>query len=163
MKVPRASEDQKSERLNGAWMQLRQGDPRSQVVCRVAQEYALSRRQAYRLVRQAEHLQEPISRGAAKLKFTVKLAPALIRGVRTSATKKCLSNSEVVSQALGAQIPASGTFPGSVSAPCGETTAIDLDLVEKLASIGCTVQEIGAVVGASQDLSKVCARSGAGF
>jgi len=150
MNVPRASEDQKAERLNSARIQLRQGDPQSQVVRRLAQDYALSQRQAYRYVRAAQHLQEPLARGAAKLKFTVKLAPALIRGVRELATKKRWSNSEVVSQALLAQTLPSGTFPGSVNAPSRETTAVDLDLVEKLASIGCTAEEIGAVVGTSQ-------------
>ena len=149
MKMPRASEDQKAERLNCARLQLRQGAPRSQAVRRLAQDCSLSQRQAYRYLQPAQHLKEPISRGEAKLKFTVKLAPALIGGVRKSARKKRLSNSEVVSQALLAQILPSETVPGSVRAPGRETTAIDLDLVEKLASIGCTLEEIGAVVGAS--------------
>jgi len=61
-----------------------------------------------------------------------------------------LSNSEVVSQALHAQIQPSGTFPSTVSGHGRETPAIDLDLVEKLASIGCTEKEIDATIGASQ-------------
>jgi len=150
MKRPRASDDQKAERLNCARIQLRQGGPRSQAVQRLAQDYSLSPRQAYRYLEHAQHLQEPISRGEAKLKFTVKLAPALIRGVRKSATKKHWSNSEVVSQALLAQTPRGGTLPGSVSAPGHQKTPIDLDLVENLASIGCTLEEIGTVVGISQ-------------
>ena len=80
MKMPRASEDQKAERLNCARLQLRPGAPRSQAVRRLAQDCSLSQRQAYRYLQQAQHLQEPISRGEAKLKFTVKLAPALIGG-----------------------------------------------------------------------------------
>ena len=150
MKRPRASDDQKAERLNCARIQLRQGDPRSQTVQRLAQDCALSRRQAYRYLEQAQHLQEPVSRGKAKLKFTVKLAPALIRAVRKSATKKRLSNSEVVSQALLAQVPRGGTPPDSVSAPGLKKTPIALELVEKLASVGCTLEEIGAVVGVSE-------------
>src|SRR5665811_1192330 len=93
MKRPRASDDQKAVRLNCARIQLRQGGPRSQAVQRLAQDYSLSPRQAYRYLEHAQHLQEPISRGEAKLKFTVKLAPTLIRGVRKSATKKHWSNS----------------------------------------------------------------------
>src|ERR1019366_9357288 len=53
---------------------------------------------------------------------------------------------EVVSRALVVQL---GTLPGYARAPGPEKTPIALDLVEQLASIGCTLEEIGAVVGVS--------------
>src|SRR5579863_8229892 len=150
MKMPRASVVQKGERLNRARLLLLQGVPCSEAAARLTQEFSLSPRQAYRYLKQAQHLKEPIPQVEAKRKFTLKLAAALVRGVRRFATKKGLSNSEVVSQALLAQILPSGTFRSSFSASGRETPGVDLDLVEKLASIGCTEEEMDQAIGASQ-------------
>jgi len=61
-----------------------------------------------------------------------------------------MSISDVVSRALFAQLPRSATFAGYASAPGPDKTPISLDMVETLASIGCTLEEIGAVVGVSK-------------
>jgi hypothetical protein len=103
--MPRASDAQKAERLNRARSLLRQVDPRSAAVERLAQDCSISPRQAYRYLEQAQQLRGPVSPGEAKLAFTVKLPHSLIQRVRAYATTKRLSISEVVSRALLALLP----------------------------------------------------------
>src|SRR6266567_5428122 len=98
--MPRASNVQKAERLNRARVLLRQVDHFSDAVERLARDCSISPRQAYRYIEQAQQLEGPVPPGEAKLAFTVKLPGSLIQRVRTYATKKRLSISEVVSRAL---------------------------------------------------------------
>ena len=103
--MPRASDAQKAERLNRARVLLRQVDQLSDAVDRMAQDCAISPRQAYRYLEQAQQLRQPVPPVEAKLAFTVKLPRSLIRRVRTYATTRRLSISEVVSRALLALLP----------------------------------------------------------
>jgi hypothetical protein len=103
--MPRASDAQKAERLNRARVLLRQVDQLSDAVERLAQDCSISPRQAYRYLEQAQGLKGPVPPGEAKLAFTVKLPHSLIQRVRTYATAKGLSISEVVSRALLALLP----------------------------------------------------------
>ena len=103
--MPRASDAQKAERLNRARVLLRQVDQLSDAVERLAQDCAISPRQAYRYLDQAQQLRGPVPRVEAKLAFTVKLPHSLIQRVRAYATTKRLSISEVVSRALVALLP----------------------------------------------------------
>jgi predicted DNA-binding transcriptional regulator YafY len=103
--MPRASDIQKAERLNRAWLLLRQVDQLSVAVERLVQDCSISPRQAYRYLEQARQLKGPVNPGEGKLAFTVKLPRTLIRRVRSYATKKSLSISEVVSRALLALLP----------------------------------------------------------
>src|SRR5438876_12286922 len=103
--MPRANESQKAERLNRARDLLRQVAHLSDAVEALAQDCSISPRQAYRYLQQAQRLKEPVSPAEIKLAFTVKLPHSLIRRVRTYATAKGLSISEVVSRALLALLP----------------------------------------------------------
>ena len=150
MKRPRASDVQKAERLHQAGTLLRQGVPRRDAVARLVQNYSLTTRQAYRYLAQAEQLKEPVSRGEEKLAFTVNLPPSVIQRVRAYATTKGLLISEVVSRALLAQLPRSGTIRGYGSARGPERTPISLDMVQNLAAIGFTLEDISGVVGVSK-------------
>ena len=150
MKRPRASYVQKAERLNRARILLRQGVSRSDAVQQLARGCSLKPRHAYRYLEQAQRLKEPVSRGEEKLAFTVMLPPNVIQRLRAYATRKKESVSEMVSRALRAQLPRSGTGRGYGSVPGPEKTPISLDLVETLASFGCTLEEIGEVVGLSK-------------
>lgn len=145
--MPRASGAQKADRLNRSRILLQQGVPLSDAVPRLAQECSLSPRQAYRYLDQAQHLKEPVSRGETKLAFTVKLSPHLIQRVRAYAQAKRLPISEVVSRSLLVQLPPEGALPGSATGP--EKTPVVLDQVEALAAMGCTLEEIGRIVGVS--------------
>ena len=96
----RASDSQKAERLNHARDLLRRVEQLPEAVERLAQECAISPRQAYRYLQQAQQLKKPVPVSEAKTAFTVKLSHSLIQRVRQYATARGLSISEVVSQAL---------------------------------------------------------------
>ena len=104
----RASEAQKAERLNRARVLLRQIDQLPEAVERLAQDCSISPRQAYRYLQQAKRLKEPVPVSESKLAFTVKLPHSLIQHVRSYASVKKISISEVVSRALLAFLPRGG-------------------------------------------------------
>src|SRR5260370_35893112 len=106
--MPRASETQKAERLNRAGALLLQSDQLSDAVEQLVQDCSISPRQAYRYLEKAQRLKQPVPPSEAKLAFTVKLPHSLVRRVRTFATAKGLSISEVVSRALLALMPRGG-------------------------------------------------------
>jgi len=100
--MSRATAVQKVERLNQARTLLREAATVPAAVERLAQACAISPRQAYRYVQQAQQLTAPVPVGEAKQPFTVKLPGSLIRRVRLYAAATGTSLSEVVSRALGA-------------------------------------------------------------
>ena len=103
--MPRASENEKAQRLNRARDLLRHVDQLPNAVEQLARDCSISPRQAYRYLQQAQRLKGPVQPGEAKLAFTVKLPHSLIQRVRAYATAKGLSISEVVSRALLALLP----------------------------------------------------------
>lgn len=103
--MPRASDTEKAKRLNRARDLLRQVDQLSDAVERLAQDWSISPRQAYRYLQQAQRLKGPVPAGEAKLAFTVKLPLSLIQRVRAYATARGWTISEVVSRALLALLP----------------------------------------------------------
>jgi len=96
----RASDAQKAMRLNRARTLLREVPTLPAAVERLASDCAISPRQAYRYLQQAQRLTAPVPVGEAKLAFTVKLPASLIQRVRGYATATGASLSEVVSRAL---------------------------------------------------------------
>jgi predicted DNA-binding transcriptional regulator YafY len=96
----RATEVEKTVRLNRARDLLRHEPGLSAAVARLAQDCAISPRQAYRYLQQAERLARPVPVAEAKQAFTVKLPGSLIRRVRLYATATGTSISEVVGRAL---------------------------------------------------------------
>ena len=103
--MPRASQNQKAERLNRARDLLRHVDQLADAVEQLAQDCSISPRQAYRYLEQAQGLKRPVPLSETKLAFTVKLPHSLVQRVRTFAASKGLSISEVVSRALLALLP----------------------------------------------------------
>ncbi|MCA1606241.1 MAG: hypothetical protein LC775_12395 [Acidobacteria bacterium] len=101
----RASDAQKAERLNRARDLLRQFEQLPEAVERLARDCAISPRQAYRYLQQAQRLKRPVPVSEAKSAFTVKLSRSLIQRVRQYASASGLSISEVVSRALLALLP----------------------------------------------------------
>ncbi|MCA1602788.1 MAG: hypothetical protein LC776_14520 [Acidobacteria bacterium] len=101
----RASDAQKAERLNRARDLRRQIEQLPEAVERLARDCAISPRQAYRYLQQAQRLKKPVPVSEAKSAFTVKLSRSLIQRVRQYASASGLSISEVVSRALLALLP----------------------------------------------------------
>jgi hypothetical protein len=71
----------------------------------LAEDCAISPRQAYRYLQQAQRLKQPMPVSEAKMAFTVKLPHRLIQRVRQYARARGLSISEVVARALLALLP----------------------------------------------------------
>ena len=85
--------------------QDRQFDQLPEAVERLAEDCAISPRQAYRYLQQAQRLKQPMPVSEAKMAFTVKLPHSLIQRVRQYARARGLSISEVVARALLALLP----------------------------------------------------------
>lgn len=100
--MSRATDIEKALRLNQARTLLREVATVPAAVERLAQACAISPRQAYRYVQQAQRLAAPVPVGETKQAFTVKLPGSLIRRVRLYATATGTSLSDVVGRALGA-------------------------------------------------------------
>lgn len=98
--MSRATDAQKARRLNQARTLLREAATLPAAVERLASACAISPRQAYRYLQQAQRLTAPVPVAEAKRAFTVKLPASLIRRVRLYATATGTSISEVVGRAL---------------------------------------------------------------
>jgi hypothetical protein len=101
----RASDAEKAQRLNRARDLLRKFKHLPDVVERLAHDFSISPRQAYRYLLQAQRLKEPVAVAESKVAFTVKLQRSLIQRVRLYASVKRFSISEVVNRALLALLP----------------------------------------------------------
>jgi len=101
----RASEQEKAERLNRARELLSECEELPEAVERLAGEWGISPRQAYRYLEAAQPLKGRVAVSEVKTAFTVKLSEPLIQRVRQYASASGLSISEVVSRALRALLP----------------------------------------------------------
>jgi hypothetical protein len=98
--MSRASDAQRAQRLNRARDLLAQCEHLPEAVAHLARDCAISSRQAYRYLQQAQRLPEPVPIGESKTAFTIKLPRSLIQRVRAYAQRQGLPLSEVVSRAL---------------------------------------------------------------
>jgi len=100
--VPRASDARKAERLNQARTLLRARAPLPEAAERLARDWSVTKRQAYRYLQRAQQLKEPVPVEDAKVSFTVKLSRRLVERLRTYAASTGLTLSEIVSRAVQA-------------------------------------------------------------
>ena|SRR2546427_10616511 len=101
----RASDIEKAERLNHARGLLQRFDHLPDAVDRMVRDCSVSPRQAYRYLQQAQRLKQDILVGDTKIAFTVKLSEALVERLRSYASTRRLSLSDIVSRALEALLP----------------------------------------------------------
>lgn len=106
--MTRATDAQMAERLNRARTLLRQQARLPEAAERLARDWSISKRQAYRYLRQAQRLKEPVPVGDAKVSFTVKLSRHLVEMLRTYAASTGVTLSEAVSRALQAVLHRGG-------------------------------------------------------
>lgn len=98
--MARASYAETAQRLNLARNLLRQSGSFAQAVHKLAGSCAISPRQAYRYLHQAERLKGPVPAVTAKISFTVKLPENLVKRLRRYVGRSHSTLSEVVSQAV---------------------------------------------------------------
>lgn len=106
--MARASDTQKAERLNQARTLLREQVLLPAASERLAREWSVTKRQAYRYLQRAQQLKQPVPVEDAKVSFTVKLSRRLVARVRTYAASTGLTLSEIVSRAVQAVLQRGG-------------------------------------------------------
>jgi hypothetical protein len=103
--MARASSAEKSERLNHARTLLQRFDHLPDAVDSMVRDRRISHRQAYRYLRQAGRLKQDVPVAEGKIAFTVKLSERLVQRLRSHASRRGLSLSDMVSRALEAFLP----------------------------------------------------------
>jgi predicted DNA-binding transcriptional regulator YafY len=98
--MSRASDTQKAERLNQARTLLREHPPLPEAAERLARNWSVTKRQAYRYLQRAQQLKRPVPVEDAKVSFTVKLSRRLVERLRTYAASTGWTLSEIVSRAV---------------------------------------------------------------
>jgi predicted DNA-binding transcriptional regulator YafY len=97
--MPRASDTQKTERLNLARHLLHRKEA-VEAAAELAQTFSISLRQAYRYLERAQQLKGPVPIGDPKIAFTVKLSRTLVDRLRAYASSTGLTLSDIVSRAV---------------------------------------------------------------
>lgn len=98
--MTRSSDSERVRRLNAAIELVRECGVPTEAAVALAKKYGLSRRQAYRYVREAQHVRHLLPVPESKIVFTVKLRESLVQEIRQFATSSGKSISDVVTQAL---------------------------------------------------------------
>ena len=106
--MARASDVQKAERLNQARTLLRQHVLLPEASERLAREWFVTKRQAYRYLQRAQLLKRPVPVEDAKVSFTVKLSRRLVERLRAYAASTGLTLSEIVRRAVQAVLQRGG-------------------------------------------------------
>ena len=98
----------KAQLLNAAYRLLGQRIEPADAVRQLADEFALSRRQAYRYLEQAAALSAPVPVVEPTVAITFKLPVSLVRALRVFARRSGLTLGQIAAQALAAFL---GTVP----------------------------------------------------
>jgi predicted DNA-binding transcriptional regulator YafY len=100
--MSRATKAHKARLLNAAYRMLAQHTEVADAARRLADEFALSPRQAYRYLEQAAALSAPVPVVEPTVAITFKLPVSIVRALRASARRSGLTLGQIVTQALAA-------------------------------------------------------------
>jgi hypothetical protein len=104
--MTRSTKMDKARQLNAAFAMLRRNMPLSEAMQRLAGEFDLSERQAYRYLEEAAHLELPVEVTEATVPITLKVPAATARLLRASARSSGLTIGAIVTRALAAFLSA---------------------------------------------------------
>jgi len=104
--VSRATNADKARFLNGAYRLLHQQMEVAEAAQQLARKFALSRRQAYRYLEQANALSAPAPAVEPMVAVTFKLPVSTVRALRAYARRSGLTLGQIVTQALAALLGA---------------------------------------------------------
>ncbi len=102
----RSTDAQKSERLNAAHSLLARGTGLSEAAVSLSRQFGLSRRQAYRYLREAGTIGHPVPVAAPSVPITLKMPADTVREVRAYSVISGLTLSEIVTRAITAFLTA---------------------------------------------------------
>jgi len=100
--MPRATKAHKAQLLNAAYRLIGQRIDSAEAARHLADQFALSLRQAYRYLEQAAALNAPVAAVEPTVAITFKLPVSLVRALRASARRSGLTLGQIVTQALAA-------------------------------------------------------------
>lgn len=100
--MSKSSNTERAQRLNAAIALLKIYESPSEAAATLAARFQMSKRQAYRYVKEAEAVGQQIPIPDQKIAFTVKLSQELIQTIRQHSQAKGQNISETVTQALEA-------------------------------------------------------------
>ena len=106
--MPRSTEGQKAKRLNAAHRLLARGQSVAEAALSLSRQFAISRRQAYRYIQEAQLIGRPVPIVEPATAVTFKLPPSLVDAVRARAAAEGTTISEMVSRALRAFLGEAG-------------------------------------------------------
>jgi predicted DNA-binding transcriptional regulator YafY len=100
--MPRATKAHKARLLNAAYRLIGQRIDTAEAARQLADQFALSLRQAYRYLEQAAALNAPVAAVEPTVAITFKLPVSIVRALRASARRSGLTLGQIVTQALAA-------------------------------------------------------------
>ena len=107
--MSRSTEAQKAERLNAAHALLAGGRSVAEAALSLSRQFAMSRRQAYRYVEEAQTIGRPVVAAEPTAAVTTfKLPPSLVDAVRAREAAEGMTISDMVSRALRAFLGEAG-------------------------------------------------------
>jgi hypothetical protein len=100
--MARSTKADKARQLNVAHRLLERSIALPEAARRLAREFGLSRRQAYRYLEEAAELDEPVEVLETTVPITLKLPPTTVRALRVYARSSGLTIGVIVTRALDA-------------------------------------------------------------
>lgn len=100
--MARSSNPQRAERINAAIALIERQSSLAEAASALAAQYSISKRQAYRYVKEAGAVGKRVPIPDQKVAFTVKLSQSLTQKLRQYSLEKGQTLSEIVTQALEA-------------------------------------------------------------
>jgi predicted DNA-binding transcriptional regulator YafY len=98
--MAKSSNIERAQRINSALSHIKHHGSIAQAAAAMADQYGISKRQAYRYVQEAKIIGKHVPIPDQKIAFTVKLSRNLIQALRRHAKKTGKTLSEIVTQAL---------------------------------------------------------------
>jgi len=100
--MARSTDMERTERLNAAHGLLAHGLSVAEAALSLSRQFAMSRRQAYRYVEEAQSITRPVPVAEPTMAVTFKLAPSLVDAIRARAAMERTTISDMVGRALRA-------------------------------------------------------------
>ena len=100
--MPRSTDSERAQRLNSAFDLLARGYRLAEAAEAMSQTFALSRRQAYRYLREAQGLTRPVAACEPSIAFTIKVPAEVVAELRAYAHSSGLTMGEIVARAVSA-------------------------------------------------------------
>jgi hypothetical protein len=104
--MPRSTDAQKGERVNAAHSLLARGVNFAAAVGFLSRDFGLSRRQAYRYLREAQTIGHPVAVGEPAIPVTLKIPANVVRELRAYSAASGVTQGEIVARALTAFLAA---------------------------------------------------------